>query len=708
MGRRTGLVAAAALLAISACSGGDDSTVDDDGVAPASTATAASEDSASTPNADTTADPASDLECERNGYPCSIAQVPAEVLRRSRDLATDANRRLDDGATMAEVADWLSGLDDVVEVEGDAGAVWFRVAGGNGLWLLGDGLEGSRSAPAAVDVAAAAPPPAGAFTARPPDSEHVVAPGEEIKRALVLAPVLYQFANTDDAPVVANILQGTEDYAGNVDYQGNDTVTSTDVTLDDFETWDDYDIVHVSTHGKRICAQEPCRGMIVAGPLDAVLPSGPGDQIDKIAGLDFLDRPGVGVSIGRSGNGYVVLSADFFRAVYPGGLVDTFVFFNACQTLGSGQTDIAEAITGTSSVFVGWSEVVASLQALDAADALYTDMAERGVTADVAFAELDADMTVGEPYKDHDPPVLQLLDRADGDHLRIREVVELLQPGTHDPVEFSEIPIDGTIGDGKPDAVPYRVRVDGHDELQAAAGVLHVSIDGVEASPRAVDEGSPDGQGRWTVDGDIELGYDLDTERDVELRAWVELPDGGESFDVETATLTGEPLMGTRWEMTATHNAVFTNLPATPAIETGTLTFVFAEGQAKDEPHPRYVLEGGSVHVDLNHTYGDCVYTAPTFSYEVDPHDFYGIEFDTTSSPVRYRAYVETQSPWFTRVDDCGDGPTPREHRVLTSWIDLRDEPKPITDATTIVGSQEHQDGCCFVRRSEYEIRRVD
>jgi hypothetical protein len=166
--------------------------------------------------------------------------------------------------------------------------------------------------------------------------------------------------------------------------------------------------------------------------------------------------------------------------------------------------------------------------------------------------------------------------------------------------------------------------------------------------------------------------------------------------------------MGTRWEMTATHSAVFTNLPSTPAIETGTLTFVFAEGQAKDEPHPRYVLEGGTVDVDQNHTYGHCTYSADRLSYEVEPDDYYGIEFDTTSSPIRYRAYVVTQGPWITVVDDCGEGPSPRDHRVLTSWIDLRDESRPITDATTIVGNQEHQDGCCYVRKSEYEIRRVD
>ncbi len=654
-----------------------------------------------------TGDPTSGLECERMGYPCSVAGTSIDILRRTDELAADANRRLDDGASMSDVAGWLTSLDEIAQVEADGDAVWFRVKGGHGLWLLGDGLEGSRGAP--TSAAAIGHRAANGLRNRPaPAPAHVVGPGEEIKRALVLAPVLYQFKNTDDGPIVANILDATPDYAGNVDYAGNATPTAADVTLDDFETWGDYDVVHVSTHGKRICAQEPCRGMIVVGPLAPMLPPGPGDLIDKIAGLDLLDRPGVGVAIGRTGNAYVVVSADFFRATYPGGLQDTFVFLNACQTLGSGQTDLAEAIIGTSSVFVGWSEIVASLDALEAAAALYTDMTERGVTADEAFAELPADVTVGVAYEDHDPPVLGIRDRPDGDHLRIREVVELLQPGTDDPVELADLPIQGTIGDGEPDSVPYRVRVDGHDELQAAAGVVHVSIDGVEAPPFAVDAGTPDGEGRWTTDGVVDLGYDIDAERDVFVRAWVELPDGGESFDEETTTVVGEPLMGVRWELTGTYSSVFTHLPSTPSTETATLTFVFDEGQENDEPRPRYALEGGTVQVDNTHVYGECSFTSDSFSFEVEAEDFYGIEFDTTTSPVRYRGYAITQSPSFTRAETCGEDVSSRDYRVTSVWFDLRDETRPITDATTIVGTQEWQDGCCYVRRSEYTITRVD
>ncbi len=704
MDRRVGALLLVGVL-VAGCSGGDgageaadDTTADD---VTSSTAEPGTERDAP----DAAGDPDADLECERQGYPCSIAATSPELLRRSDELVATANERLDDGATMIEVADWLSGVDDVAEVEGDDEAIWFRVAGAHGLWLLGDGLEGSRAGGAVGDAGLPAELSA-SVSARAPD--HVVAPGEEVKRALVLAPVLYQFKNTDDGPVVANILEGTPDYAGNVDYAGNATMSSTDVTLDDFETWRDYDIVHVSTHGKRICAQEPCRGMMVVGPLEAILPPGPGEQIDKIAGLDLLDRPGVGISIGRSGNGYVIVTADFFRATYPGGLRDTFVFVNACQTLGSGQTDLAEAITGTSSVFVGWSEIVGSLHALDAAAALYTDMAERGVTADVAFAELDASLAVGAPYQDHDPPVLGMRDRPDGDHLRIREVVELLQPGTDEPLEFAEVPIDASVGDGEPDSVPYRVRIDGHDDFEAAAAVVHVSVDGVEAEPQAVDAGVPDGEGRWTIDGVVDLGSDVAAERDATFRAWVELPDGGESFDEETASLIGEPIMGTRWELTGTHSSMFTNLPSTPSIETGTLILVFEEGQDNDEPYPRYVLEGGTVDVDDNHTYGECTFSSTPFTYDVAPEDFYGIEFDTTSSPVRYRGYVITQSPEFTRSENCGEGSTSRTHRVMTAWLDFRDDPQPITDATTIVGSQETQDGCCYVRRSEFTITRVD
>ena len=714
------LLLVTAMVVAAACSGSEGESPSEGAEAsmattPTTPATPTTSGTATTPASTTPAtseapgDPSSDLECEQMGYPCSIAQVPAEVLSRSGDLAEEAYARLDeDGRSMEEIADWLSGLDDVAEVEADAGAIWFRVDGGQGLWLLAEGAAGTRSAPAPTGGARSAAASTGAFAVRAPQPEHVVAPGKTIKSALVLSPVLFEFGGFDDGPIVADLLSSTPDYAGNVTFKGNESSTSTTVTIDDFETWRDYDLVHVSSHGRRICVQRPCRGMVTAGPLEAILPPGPGDPIDKVAGLDILDRPGVSVSLYPDGTGSIALTADFFRDVYGGGLSDTFIFFNACQSLGGGQTDLAEAIAGTSSVFVGWSDAVIAQDAIDAAVALYSDMAERGVTADDAYHELDPGVSIGQQSEGYGVPTLEIRDRADGDHLRIREVVQLLQPGTNDPLEFAEVPIDGTIGDGEPDSVPYRVRIDGHDELQAAGGVVHVSVDGVEAPPRAVDEGAADGEGSWTIDGTVELGEDVGAERDAQFRAWVELPDGGESFDEETATLIGEPIMGSRWELTGTHTGVFTNLPSTPATQTGTLTLVFEEGQDNDEPYPRYVLEGGSVNVDDNHTYGECSFVSDAFTYEVEPDDFFGIEFNTTVSPVQYRGYIWTQSTWFTRAENCGEGTTPRDHRIISTWMDLRDESRPITDATTIVGSQEWEDGCCYVRSTEFTIKRID
>jgi hypothetical protein len=698
----------------SACSGGDGESPSEDAAAPVSTTPAiTSPDSTTEPTTPATTeppgDPSSDLECEQVGYPCSIAEVPAAILSRSGDLATEAFVRVDDdGQSMEDVADWLAELDDVAEVEADEGAIWFRVEGGQGLWLLADGPAGTRSSPAPTDGAHTAPASFGPLAVRAPQPAHVVAPGETIKSALVLSPVLFEFGGYDDGPIVADLLSSTPDYAGNVTFKGNESSTSTSVTIDDFETWRDYDLVHVSSHGRRICVQRPCRGMVTAGPLEAVLPPGPGDPIDKVAGLDILDRPGVSVSLHRDGTGSIALTADFFRDVYGGGLSDTFIFFNACQSLGGGQTDLAEAIAGTSSVFVGWSDTVIADDAIDAAVALYSDMAERGVTADDAYHELDPSVSIGQQSEGYGVPTLEIRNRTDGDHLRIREVVELLQPGTNDPLEIAEVPIVGTIGDGEPDSVPYRVRIDGHDELQAAGGVVHVSVDGVEAPPEAVDEGAADGEGSWTIDGTVDLGEDVDAERDANFRAWVELPDGGESFDEETATLIGEPIMGTRWELTGTHTGVFTNLPSTPSTETATLTLVFEEGQDNDEPYPRYVLEGGTVNEDDTSTYGDCSYVSDPFTYEVEPDDFFGIEFNTTVSPVQYRGYIWTQSTWFTRAENCGEGTTMREHRTISTWMDLREESRPITDATTIVGSQEWEDGCCYVRRTEFTIKRID
>ena len=54
----------------------------------------------------------------------------------------------------------------------------------------------------------------------------------------------------------------------------------------------------------------------------------------------------------------MLLGADFFRTWYPDGLDETLVIVDACQTMGPKVSDIADALRGSTSEYVGWSETV--------------------------------------------------------------------------------------------------------------------------------------------------------------------------------------------------------------------------------------------------------------------------------------------------------------------------------------------------------------
>jgi hypothetical protein len=246
--------------------------------------------------------------------------------------------------------------------------------------------------------------------------------------------------------------------------------------------------------------------------------------------------------------------------------------------------------------------------------------------------------------------------------------------------------------------------------------MVHVSIDGVEGDPKPLDGGQADEQDRWTVSGVIPLEYDLAEERPVTFRAWVDLHDGGESQDQTGATLSGEePIMGTVWEMEAVHTSAWTagsGVPHTPYTATARLTLRFAPGQSPTEPHPRYVVTGGTVTYDYNHTYYDCTYSAPVLTFEVTEEVSLDSElrFDTTVNPVRYHGLIYTQGPEFEVQGNCGGDPVePRTHRATNTWLLLesQDALGVSADGRSITGTYRNEASVGFYIQSDYTITRA-
>ena len=702
--RRLVVVVVATAVLGAACGGGDGDAVNNDAV------------SAGTETPAVSADP-SQLECEVQGYPCTLADVPAEILERSAGLRAEAVDLLTAGETMAEVAMWLEEQPGIVEIGADDTAVRFRLEGGRGNWVLGNGALGTRSAPGGgSDNPTQA---SAASAALPLPVANVVNPGEAAKRALVLSPVAYDFGATDDGARVAQILGETRGYEGGVDLRVNSTPTDSNVGVGSFIGWDGYDVIHVATHGKRLCDPAPCRAVIVASTLASALPDG-----TTIQDLDIAQVPGLGQLRSEvSGTEYLILTADFFRAQYPQGLQDSIVYLSACQTLGEEATDLAVALRGSTSAFLGWSETVDSGDAFDAAEALYTDLSENGYTVTHGHERL-GDLTTGAtaPVADGEPaapvPELVLAGRSDGDDLRLREVVTALHPVSSQMLDAgSVVSIIGEAGDDEPDSAPYLVRVEGIDAEDSDDAIVHIEIDGVAAQPQPASSGQGGEDGEWLVSGQVDLPYDISDERQVNVRAWVELPDGGQSQHEVTARLGGQqPLMGYEWQLEATHVTSWTgaSFATTPYTATAVLTLEFEAGQALDEPFPRYVVTGGTVNYSYSHEYGGCSYSASDFAFDVD-ENIAGpsvLTFDTTTTPVTYDAFIWTGNQEFGYSSVCR-GTTASGDRVATNvWAKVgRNERLEVSaEGTTIAGvhldGEDFDSGESFIQQSDYVITR--
>jgi len=658
-----------------------------------------------------------DLECGLPDYPCTWEDVGSSVVERTLTLAEEGVARLDDGSTSDDLRSWLESQSDVVEVQGDELATRFRVDGGRGMWIYRPGATeygpAPGAAPVSVDPAATSAAPAAASPG--PPSPVIVGDGPA-KKALVLSPALWNFTEQwDDGAEVQAALKATRGYEaeGAVVYRKNEEETSREVSPASFKDWNDFDVVHYTGHGRRVCDLSGCRAALEIGVLSAVITTGDSDAA-KILQLDDM---GLEMAIGEeTGNKYVLVAADFFRKAYKNGLDHTLVFLNACQTVGDQALDLAEALGGGTSVVLGWSETVFASDAIAATAAFYKSLSEEGYPAQVAWEKL-GDLRTGKASEDGKAPQLTFRGSPDGNDLHIREIVTLLNPQSGEKLEQSPtVQIIGNAGDGTPDAAPYRVRVEGVLEEHAGEMSVVVTVDGVSTDPIPLTDGVKNEDDAWTLEGQVQLPYDVDEDRTVSEKAVATLYTGGESEDETTTTLTGAaPLMGYEWEMVATSSSYWTGgIPHTPYGATTTLTLEFAPGQDPSEPNPVYEVTGGTVTWDWSHSYYDCVFSGPETTFDVteDVSGNSSIRFDTSTTPARYQGYIYTFGPDVTISVNCGEDPGTQDQKALNYWMNLQgDEWENVSaDGQSITGTylvRNEFTGYAWVVESNYTLTRI-
>jgi hypothetical protein len=537
------------------------------------------------------------LPCEALAFPCSWAEVPAEALRQSFALGAQAAARVQ-AESPHSVAGWLRTQPGVVEVLESDGTVVFRLSGARRIWLNWE-LLGSPTVPR---PAAAVAPPGPVLTLQSPAGPSLLGAARRLlpwpvtlhaqetggaerhggvvgidydndgsitqrdpKRALILVPDPHLYG--DQAREVQNLLEGTPGY----DFEDSVKVLSgPEAGPAAFQTWNDYDLIHVATRGATSCwsveeqwispdsggvvndtncAWFLLTGMVVAPEdVDGRIPQGPGvtpnaGGADTPVYQDELNNQGLEISAVRNAQNElewrVMATSRFFRDAYPSGVRRAVVFLNASNPWAL--TKLGDTLAGSParSTVVMWRTARTADEAAAVGSRFYAGGAEGWAPSDIFrifLAQVPCD-------SGPNAPICGLSAKLAVD-LRIREVVslraqtpsgqsgEVLQDATPlealmdsplapDPGIFVTVDVEGIV----PDDIDIPVRLE---------------LDGRPIAERSLAEATTPADVEYNVSrlhfDDVAVGPDVQDGKEHELQAIVSLPRGGESRFAVTLT----------------------------------------------------------------------------------------------------------------------------------------------------------------------------
>ena len=419
---------------------------------------------------------------------------PARVTRLDQVHAA-AQSILDAGGTYTDVANMLAAEGDVTGIFSNTVSLHFVVGGLS--TMIYDTAAARLGGPLheIIPPAAAPPPTSHAATTGPinADAAQAVLPvgqrmvGEDDdgdgfrdlpKHALVLSPWEYEFAPNDSAPMVRDFLNTIRDYQeGSVVYKNNAShVLTHSMKVSDWTTgWDDKDIIFISTHGEA----DPDS---VWGPAPYLFLGVRGIDCTDLA-IDVLgdtpdpaNRPGIHCIrtwTEVDGNNYwfseMIGTDTFFQSAHGGQLNKKLIYADGCET--AKHPGLAQALTGTDSIFLGWSDYVLTGVSVNSANKVLRETVEDGFPVLRSFVRECAGGGCIEPADDTDrAELLAGWDRAD---LRTREALHI--PAT---------PLHGFCGESP--TLPVSETCPSCGGIFGMAFVYDITLDGLEPADLAL------------------------------------------------------------------------------------------------------------------------------------------------------------------------------------------------------------------------------
>lgn len=491
------------------------------------------------------------LDCEREGYACSAGEMKESTFQTINQYGDEMVSRLDKGKTLFEIEAWLKDQEGVTFTVTDGRALIFRVEGSVPIVIEHPAVLEARAQeeskqpgqPAVIKKnlsTTGASRTRFSWIPRKAHAAQVVSQETEVvgsqrenreeKSALILEPYFYQLTPFVQGQRIHDFLNPTRWYAGNVRYMEKTSFNTKnleeegynapDIDIRAFQGWDQYDVVHLHTHGNAICRDyanptpEGCTTYLSTGIYYST------DFFEEHKS-EFMDWKGHGLSIkvhsipdiGKKINAYeVFLLPDFFRYHYDAGELENMILsFSACEVLF--EADLVHALKEVSqdSDLFAFTRSVWTDDSQKAYTRLYRDMIEKGLTAEDAFKRMPEDLKSGleSIAVGYEPEMYNIPDDIEGvnnDYLQdlkdsskttslkhhklgqktnhIREVITLQDPHTNEVLRPGNLyELNGVPNDGEPELIDTQFLVEGYtqEEIENEGITITFKVDGETA-----------------------------------------------------------------------------------------------------------------------------------------------------------------------------------------------------------------------------------
>jgi len=398
-----------------------------------------------------------------------------------------------DNISFPQTIELLSNNSNVTEIGTGENVISFRVQHGPLMVMFfGVGTPGTKGL-SATSISSVATLP----TWLENETPNVVAnqrKNRQNKKALLLAPYYWQFAEYDDPLVPLEKLKGKRNYIGGITFKANETNVDQRISLEDYTSFNDYDIIHVSSHGSKTCAVKRNEVEIVrdgdSNMCYTFISSGVHYDFNNLKQVkkDIAGKGYQGIYFTKTkipGVGEYIISPDFFKNQYKT-LENKLIILSACN-LGR-RNDLAntfEDLMLNGQMFY-WQNSVYPDDAFNAFAAMYDRMLLYGETIPLAFENVPGNLknhlpssfmidTIGR--KDNITTYTYLKMATKGNAMHIIEPISFMDEKMQEGAGY---PFEGILEDDQSEEASFTMEFLGYtvQEMEDKGMTFSLKVDG--------------------------------------------------------------------------------------------------------------------------------------------------------------------------------------------------------------------------------------